>query len=76
MQFKRKYPACETLLLIEAVWDDGNVFAEDLMDCPECQTAPFSAPTGERPIQAVARRERLCDGHGRTKPRRDLQQVP
>jgi hypothetical protein len=37
MQYKRKCPVCGTLLMIEAVWDDGNVFAEDSMDCPVCQ---------------------------------------
>ena len=36
MQYKRKCPACGTLLLIEAVEDDGNVFAHDSMYCPEC----------------------------------------
>jgi hypothetical protein len=37
MQYKRKCPVCGIRLLIEAVEDDGNVFAQDSMDCPECQ---------------------------------------
>jgi uncharacterized Zn finger protein (UPF0148 family) len=37
MQYKRKCPVCGTPLLIEAVSDDGNVFAQDWMDCPVCQ---------------------------------------
>ena len=37
MQFKRKCPVCGIRLLIEAVEDDGNVFAKDSGYCPECQ---------------------------------------
>lgn len=37
MQYERKCPSCGTLLVIEAVSDDGNVIAQDSMDCPVCQ---------------------------------------
>lgn len=36
MRYKRKCPACGTLLLIETDCDDGNVFAQDSMECPVC----------------------------------------
>ena len=43
MQYKRKCPVvCGTLLLIEAVEDDGNVFAGDSMDCPELPGVPWN----------------------------------